>query len=236
MLDPVPAPSRQEASEALDERKGVAIALASRGVNRHHATVDSFSRHQTSAPTSLVYLLGSPGVGKRTVAEALSARTGAIVLDNHRINLPIMSLVDWDGRERLPSEVWGYVDVIRSAVLDALAEIAPRDRSYVLTNALEVGYEAWFDRIEAIARTRGSVFVPVLLECELEEQLRRVAAEDRVVRLKLSDPERAREFIAGTEFFRPAGPAALVVDTTHRSPDDTAALIAEHVDRIAAKG
>ncbi|HYN56877.1 MAG TPA: hypothetical protein VES03_06745 [Motilibacterales bacterium] len=187
------------------------------------------------SPTSLVYLLGSPGVGKRAVAEALSARTGALVLDNHRINLPIMSLFDWDGSQRLPPEVWAYVEAIRSAVLDALAEVAPRDASYVLTNALEVGYEAWFDRIEGIAHTRGSVFVPVLLECELEEQLRRVGSEDRVVRLKLSDPEYAREFIAGTEFFRPSGPDALVVDTTHRSADDAAALIAEHVGRIAAK-
>ena len=190
---------------------------------------------RTSAPTSLVYLLGSPGVGKRTVAEALSARTGAIVLDNHRINLPIMSLFNWDGRERLPPEVWGYVDAIRSTVLDALSEIAPRDASYVLTNALEVGFEAWFDRIEGIAHARGSVFVPVLLECDLEEQMRRVASEDRVARLKLSDPDRAREFIAGTEFFRPTGPDALVLDTTHRSPDGTAAAITEHVDRITAR-
>jgi hypothetical protein len=212
----------------------VPISLASGSVNRHHARVESPTIQETFAPTSLVYLLGSPGVGKRTVAEALSARTGAIVLDNHRINLPIMSLFNWDGSEPLPPEVWGYVDRIRSAVLDALTDIAPRDASYVLTNALEVGYEAWFDRIQGIARARRSVFVPVLLECELEEQLRRVASEDRVVRLKLSDPERAREFIAGTQFFRPTGPDALVVDTTHRSPHDTAALIVERVGQITA--
>jgi len=187
----------------------------------------------SAAPTSLVYLLGSPGVGKRTVAESLSRLTGAIVLDNHKINLPIMSLFDWDGSERLPTEVWGYVETIRSAVLDALADIAPREASYVLTNALEVGYESWFDRIEGVARTRGSVFLPVLLECELEEQLRRVASEDRVVRLKLSDPEQAREFIAGTEFYRPTGPDALVLDTTRRSPDETAASIAERLRTLA---
>ena len=204
-------------------------------MNRHHTRVEGLIALEPSVPTSLVYLLGSPGVGKRTVAEALSARTGAVVLDNHRINLPIMSLFNWDGIERLPPEVWGYVNAIRSAVLDALADIAPRDMSYVLTNALEVGYEAWYDRIERIAGARGSVFVPVLLECELEEQLRRVASEDRVVRLKLSDPEHAREFIAGTQFFRPTGPDALVVDTTYRSPDEAAALIAEHVDRITTK-
>ncbi|HET7900767.1 MAG TPA: hypothetical protein VFL59_06230, partial [Candidatus Nanopelagicales bacterium] len=82
----------------------------------------------------------------------------------------------------------------------------------------------------------GSVFVPVLLECELEEQLRRVATEDRVERLKLSDPDYAREFIAGSEFFRPTGPTSLVLDTTRRNPDDTARLIAEHVARMDAGG
>ena len=46
-----------------------------------------------------VGITGSPGVGKRTVAEALHRLTGAVVLDNHRINLPIMSLFDWDGSE-----------------------------------------------------------------------------------------------------------------------------------------
>jgi hypothetical protein len=178
---------------------------------------------------SIVYLLGSPGVGKRTVADALAERTGAAVIDNHRIALPIMSLFRWDGSSPLPSALWGYIDVVRSAVLDALADIAPRDASYVLTNALEVGYEPWYERIEAIARERGAVFVPVLLECELEEQLRRVAGEDRVVRLKLSDPDLAREFIGGTEFFVPRGPNALTLDTTHRSPQECAALITDHV-------
>ena len=219
----------------MEAAPDVPISLASGSVNRHHDKVDDLTLQGMSSPTSLVYLLGSPGVGKRTVAEALSVRTGSLVLDNHRINLPIMSLFNWDGSERLPPEVWGYVNQIRSAVLDALADIAPSEASYVLTNALEVGYEAWFERIERIARARGSVFVPVLLECELEEQLRRVTSEDRVERLKLCDPEYAREFIAGTEFFRPTGPDALVVDTTHRSPDDTAALIGEHVNRIAAR-
>jgi hypothetical protein len=183
---------------------------------------------------SLVYLLGSPGVGKRTVADALHDLTGAVVLDNHRVNLPIMSLFDWNGSDRLPPEIWGYVDRIRDAVLDALAEIAPREASFVLTNALETTHLAWLERIEGIAETRGALFVPVLLECELEEQLRRVGTDDRKSRLKLSDPEVAREFIAGTEFYRPTGPTALVIDTTSRSPEESARLVADHVTRLAA--
>lgn len=145
-----------------------------------------------------------------------------------------MSLFDWDGAERLPAEVWGYVDRVRDATLDALAELAPRTASYVLTNALEVTHVAWLERIEAIAAERGSVFVPVLLECELEEQLRRVATEDRVARLKLSDPDYARDFIAGTEFYRPSGPSSLVLDTTRLAPAESALRIAAHVALVAS--
>ena len=179
--------------------------------------------------TSIVYLLGSPGVGKRTVAEALAAMTGAAVIDNHKVNLPLMSLFRWDGRTQLPEEVWDYAATIRSAVLDALADIAPRDASYILTNTLEVGDTSWFERVEAIARAREAVFVPVRLVCDLDEQLRRVSREDRVVRLKLSDPVRARELIEGGDFFTPTGPTALVLDTTHQSADETAAIIAARI-------
>ncbi len=188
--------------------------------------------------TSIVYLLGSPGVGKRTVAEALAARTGAAVVDNHKVNLPLMSLFRWDGRTELPEEVWGYVERVRGVVLDALAEIAPRDASYVLTNALEADDESvvWFDRIAAVAAARDAVFVPVRLVCDLEEQLRRVVAEDRVVRLKLSDPDRTRELIASVDYFTPTGPTALVLDTTARSAEETAAVIEEHVRSLLTAG
>jgi predicted kinase len=185
-------------------------------------------------PPSLVYLLGSPGVGKRTVADALHDLTGAVVVDNSRISLPIASLFDWDGSTRLPDTYWAYVDRVRDATLDALAEIAPREASFVLTNALETTHLAWLERIEGIAEIRGARFVPVLLECELEEQLGRVGTDDRKARLKLSDPAVAREFIAGSEFYRPTGPTSLAIDTTSRSPEESARLVADHVRRLAA--
>src|SRR5205823_1624179 len=42
----------------------------------------------------IVYLLGYPGVGKYTVARALAAQTGAVVIDNQLINNPILALFD----------------------------------------------------------------------------------------------------------------------------------------------
>jgi hypothetical protein len=100
----------RSSGDPKSDHADVPISPASRSVNRHHDKVDDLTLQGMSSPTSLIYLLGSPGVGERTVAEALSVRTGSLVLDNHRINLPIMSVFDWDGSERLPPEVWGYGD------------------------------------------------------------------------------------------------------------------------------
>ena len=38
---------------------------------------------------------GLTGCGKRTTAHALARKTGAVVLDNQIINLPVMTAVDW---------------------------------------------------------------------------------------------------------------------------------------------
>ena len=135
----------------------------------------------TRTPTSLVYLLGSPGVGKRTIAHALARRTGAVVLDNQIINFPVMAALDWDGARPLPAEVWHFTSMIREAVIGTLEELAPLDRSYVLTNSLEQDAKsrALFARVRGIAEARGATFVPVFLTCDLDEQMRRVVTEDR---------------------------------------------------------
>jgi hypothetical protein len=141
-------------------------------------------------------MLGSPGVGKRTIALALARRTGAVVIDNQTVNIPVMALFDWDGRSLLPPQIWAYMSQIRGALLSALQDVAPRNLSYVLTNALEQDdeSEALFTRVRDIATAREAPFVPVLLTCELQVQLRRVASEDRVARLKMSDPVHAATF------------------------------------------
>jgi hypothetical protein len=92
--------------------------------------------------TSIVYLLGSPGVGKRTIARALARRTGAVVIDNQTVNIPVMALFDWDGRSLLPPQIWAYIGRIRDAMLSALQDVAPRQLSYMLTNALEQNEES----------------------------------------------------------------------------------------------
>ncbi len=82
----------------------------------------------------MFHLIGSPGVGKYTVAREICALTGARLVDNHAINNVIFSLLDQDGVKPLPDEVWTPVGQVRQAVLDTLIEISPRHLSFVFTN------------------------------------------------------------------------------------------------------
>ncbi len=190
------------------------------------------------APTSVIYLLGSPGVGKRTIAHALHRRSGAVVLDNQIINFPVMAAFDWDGRRQLPSEIWQYTSMIREAVLATLEQLAPLDRSYVLTNSLEQDAKsrALFARVGDIAAARGATFVPVFLTCDRDEQLRRVVAADRVANRKLSGTALATSFIEGTAFLRPEIDSLLDVDTTRISPDESADAILIHASSLQERG
>ncbi|MEV6523317.1 hypothetical protein AB0M43_15305 [Longispora sp. NPDC051575] len=187
-------------------------------------TDDEFAPH-------IVYLLGSPGVGKYTVGRALAARSGAVVVDNQLINHPVLALFAWDGRSDLLSAIWGPIGRIRAEVLTVMKHLTPTSISYVLTNALEndAAGHAVFSRIRDLAATRGAEFVPVMLTCDLDEQCRRVTSPQRRQRLKLSDPDQLREYLASTAMYLPDDPRLLTLDTTDLSPEHTAGAILDHV-------
>ena len=128
--------------------------------------------------------------------------------------------------------------MIREAVLGTLEQLAPPDRSYVLTNSLEQDDKsrALFARVAGIAAARGATFVPVFLSCERTEQMTRVVAADRLANLKLSDADSAAAFIDSTAFLRPEFDGLLDLDTTTSSPDESADAILEPCQVAAGAG
>ena len=60
---------------------------------------------------AVVYLLGPYGVGKLTIAKELCAETAAILVDNHLINNPILSVIGADGVTPLPAQTWDLLVV-----------------------------------------------------------------------------------------------------------------------------
>jgi hypothetical protein len=107
--------------------------------------------------------------------------------------------------------------------------------SYVLTNALEEELEAYvlYERVKRIAASRGSLFLPVVLTCDFEEQLRRIPDPSRTQRIKIDDLERAREYLETTTFFTPSDEDLLTIDTTTMSPGLAADLVVARLLRRA---
>jgi hypothetical protein len=166
--------------------------------------------------TCVVFLLGYPGVGKRTVGTQLAALLDAVLVDNQLINIPLLTLFKWDGKFLLPREIWERVRPIREAVLGTIEDLAPGSNSYVFTNDLTEDEDGatQYGRIRSLAQRRGSLFLSVILDCEVEEQVRRIDNPDRIARLKGSDPEGYRWHRQHTKLFQPPEGEVEHLDTT----------------------
>jgi len=184
---------------------------------------------------TIVYLIGFPGVGKLTVGQEICVQTGARMMDNHLINNVAFSLVRVDGSTPIPDQVWDEIKQIRDAGLRIIARHAPAEASFVLTNVLldDAGDRALHAQVEATAEQRGALFVPVLLRCEENENMRRLVSPGREERMKETDPETARQRLNTEPLLDVAHPNRLDLDTTDVPPAATARQIIEHAERLA---
>jgi hypothetical protein len=184
---------------------------------------------------TIIYLLGHPGVGKYTIAKAICAASGARLFDNHLINNVVFSLICADGRTPLPDRVWDLVWTIREQAVTAIAELAPPEMSYVLTNALREGDQwdsAAYQQIVALADRRGSILVPVLLTASDAAFAARMAAPDRQERLKHTDAEGAAKDRLKRPLLGVDHPNRLDLDTTNLPPEEAARIIIAHAERL----
>jgi shikimate kinase len=166
--------------------------------------------------TCMVLLLGYPGVGKRTVGSHVAHLLDGVLVDNQLINIPLLTLFRWDGKTPIPMEIWERVGPIRAAVLGTIEDLAPRTNSYVFTNVIEDDKDGatQYEQLRSLALRRGSLFLSVMLDCDVEEQVRRIDNPDRVARMKGSDPEGYRWHRARTALYQPPPEDVLRLDTT----------------------
>jgi len=179
---------------------------------------------------TIIYLIGYPGVGKLTVAKAACARTGARLMDNHLVNNVAFSLIEADGVTPITEGVWAEIKAIRDAALRIVAHHAPHNLSYVLTNALldDAGDRELFDQVRNVASVRGALFVPVVLSCDEEENMRRLVAPGRAEGLKETDVPSARRRLEAEPLLRFAHPNRLDLDITELSPEQATDRIIAH--------
>jgi len=186
-----------------------------------------------ASSTAVVFLLGYPGMGKRTVGSALAKLLDAVLVDNQLINRPLLELFRWDGKESIPMEIWDRVIPIREAVLGTIEDLAPKTNSYVFTNVLhdDPGGTAHYERIRSLAHRRGSIFLAVMLDCDIDVQVSRIDNPDRIALRKGSDPEGYRIHRLTTRLLQPPDDEVLRIDTTSTSPSVNAETVRDELQR-----
>lgn len=83
--------------------------------------------------TVILYLIGTSGTGKYTIATEIAKR-GYRICDNQLINHSIFALLNYDGFTQIPEYAWKAISGIRENILSFLAN--EPDNNYVLTNVL----------------------------------------------------------------------------------------------------
>lgn len=133
----------------------------------------------------------------------------------------------WDGVAPLPAEIWDRVTPIRQALLGVIEDLAPAWNSYVFTNALEDEESSLehYNSIKALAARRGSLFLAVQLECDIDVQVSRTDNPDRIALRKGADPPGYRWHRQNVRLFVPPTQDRFDIDTTDTSPQDNAELI-----------
>ena len=170
----------------------------------------------------LLFLHGSPAVGKLTVAKALLKIVPGRLMDNHAAIDLALTVFDFGA-----PGFWELVHDVRLSALDAAAEhgvpllvttfcyAEPEDREQ-------------FGQIEAIVQRHGAKLLPVFLHCSREEALRRVGNPDRVERRKLTSGERLIRDLDRYDLTAVPRPDCLKLDTGSNPADVTAQKIVRH--------
>lgn len=183
---------------------------------------------------TIIYLIGIPAVGKYTTAKEIGRLTGAKVVDNQLINLPVFTVVGYDGTDAFPFPKGAgvHIERIHRAVLAVIRDYCPPEDSFVFTNVLDANTPtdlAWFRRIEHVAKKRKAEFFPVWLTCEAEKIYQRKNTPERKARLKETDLTSIQWWSEEFEVLKVPHPNALTLDTTHSQPEQTTRRILNHV-------
>jgi deoxyadenosine/deoxycytidine kinase len=181
-----------------------------------------------------VYLIGYFGIGKYSIAKALSELIPSKIIDNHYVLNPIFSLLENDGITPLPPLIWHYASEIRQAILGTIQFLSPREWNFIFTNDLseDSGSHQLFDDVAKVVTSRKGVLIPILLECDLEEYLRRVSQPERRERMKSINIEEAQIRFAAQTNFQTEHPNTLRLNTTHLEPVQAAKEILLHIKRV----
>lgn len=172
----------------------------------------------------IIVLNGYPGVGKLTIGQELIALIGGRLLDIHSVyNIPF-ALTEFRSPEFIEA-----AEKIETIAHDLVRKL-PREVPVVLTTVL-AGTSDWGDaewkRIVRLGHERPPLLV-VHLQCDLEENIRRIQSAGRAAKRKPRDPKMARRNHEQGKVLAGVNEANLLqLDVNSLSPADAAERIAE---------
>ena len=171
----------------------------------------------------LIFLHGPPASGKYTIARVLHASYGVLNFHNHLTIDVAKSLFDFG-----TGEFWNLTHRLRRTALAARAEHG--EASVVFTSCYSSPHDdAIVAALEGEVTSRGGQFIPVFLDCSMEELRRRVADPARKEMRKLHSIQGLDEYIGAWNFMALERPNTFAVKTDGRSPEECAEEIANRL-------
>jgi hypothetical protein len=161
----------------------------------------------------LVFLHGSPAVGKLTVARALLRTVSGRLFDNHAAIDLARKIFDFDAP--------GFWELVHSVTYSAIDAGARHGISLVVTTYCYVDPDdlIQYQKFEEIMRQHNGELLPVFLHCSRKEAVRRVGNPDRVERHKMTSQESLVRALDNYKFSPFPRSDCLKLDTEIRSAD-----------------
>ena len=171
----------------------------------------------------LIFLHGAPASGKYTIAQLLHASHGVLNFHNHLTIDVAKSLFEFG-----TPEFWDLTHRLRRTALAARAEAGSAD--VVFTNCYSSPHDdPIVEALELEVVSRGGAFLPVFLECTMEELRRRVVDPSRQEMRKIHTSEGLARYLEEWNFVALDRPNTISVATDGRTPHECAAEIASRV-------
>ncbi|KAH6674744.1 hypothetical protein B0J14DRAFT_652928 [Halenospora varia] len=185
-------------------------------------------------PAPFIYINSWPGVGKHTIAKEIIKLLGerARIIHNHQ-HIDLAGAV-------LPRSSPHYQDLrfsLRQVLFDSLAKAEDTfEFAYIFTDVQadnDLGHKV-VGQFASGARSRGCVFIPVVLDCDLKVNVERIRSEERLQLVAhgkgmLTDLGVLDEMRAKWEILKYDCPESLELDITHLQPKDAAKRIVKHL-------
>lgn len=175
--------------------------------------------------TLILHINGWPGSGKLTIGRIVAGRLGARLLDNHTLLNPAEALFEHEDplHGSLRRE-------LRDVVFMYAAQLSP-GVSIVLTDAIadDSHGEALFNDCRALARARSARLVAVVLDCDLDENVQRLANERRADHRKLTSPAVLMDLRRKHRLLRPGDVELMELDVTRLTAEAAASGIVKRL-------